>query len=49
MEQTKSVVFDWGPEQQLHYAPYFGLTATDYRDNSGNVPDMLPVIDGAPA
>ena len=40
VEQTKSVVFDWGPEQQLHYAPYLG-SLLDCRNNPGNVPDML--------
>lgn len=40
VEQTKSVVFDWGPEQQLHYAPYLSALL-DCRSNPGNVPDML--------
>lgn len=48
VEQTKSVVFDWGPEQQLHYAPYLG-SLLDCRNNPGQCAGHAPVIDGAPA
>lgn len=40
VEQTKSVVFDWTPEEDLHYAPYLSALL-DCRNDSGKVPDML--------
>lgn len=40
VEQTKNVVFDWGLEQQLHYAPHLG-PLLDCCNNPGNTPDML--------